>query len=242
MRGASASEEEHAEVPAPPDAAAAGRRTRMQLQRVEPMRVAQQEQSEEEEERSSDDQASELSQESDSDSDSDFGEGTSHPEGRPRSGGAVKGLGRGTGPSQGLGTRPGQQFTAAAAGFDPLAPLPPPASEVLIPIKDAPPLVMPAAAFAHLVSAYNIMRAFSWQLRLSPFPIEVRSLSQAPGSPTRNSTHSYYTPGLLLPLSTPQPDIFVSPVHAYTQQGVACGRCIAMARQFLGCNPTLLTS
>lgn len=34
-------------------------------------------------------------------------------------------------------------------------------------------VVVPATAFADLVSAYNILRAFSWQIHLSPFSLQV---------------------------------------------------------------------
>jgi hypothetical protein len=42
--------------------------------------------------------------------------------------------------------------------------------------EDGQPVSISAAAFADLVSAYHTLRAFSWQLRLSPFSLQVREL------------------------------------------------------------------
>lgn len=47
-----------------------------------------------------------------------------------------------------------------------------------------PPVPMSGAAFAHLISAYNILRAFSWQLRLSPFSLQELIVGLASGRPS----------------------------------------------------------
>lgn len=36
------------------------------------------------------------------------------------------------------------------------------------------PVTVPGSAFADIVEAYNVVRAFSWQLKLSPFSLQVR--------------------------------------------------------------------
>jgi hypothetical protein len=50
---------------------------------------------------------------------------------------------------------------------------PPPPDQAVIPVKDGSEITVSAKAFADILSAYNVLRAFSWQLRLSPFSIEV---------------------------------------------------------------------
>jgi len=39
--------------------------------------------------------------------------------------------------------------------------------------KLTPNISVPAAAFSSAVGAYAVLRAFSWQLRLSPFSLQV---------------------------------------------------------------------
>lgn len=56
----------------------------------------------------------------------------------------------------------------------PSEPPPPQLGPVTIPAKDGPPVQLSAEAFSLLMGAYATLRAFSWQLRLSPFTIEVR--------------------------------------------------------------------
>lgn len=44
--------------------------------------------------------------------------------------------------------------------------------------EGAAAIEIPGEVFADLLAAYNILRSFSWQLKLSPFSLKVRSVSQ----------------------------------------------------------------
>ena len=68
---------------------------------------------------------------------------------------------------------PLNEFEAADDDSKPPSDPPPPPQQAVIPLKDGSQLTISARAFADIVSAYNVLRAFSWQLRLSPFSIEV---------------------------------------------------------------------
>ncbi|KXZ44090.1 hypothetical protein GPECTOR_74g704 [Gonium pectorale] len=47
----------------------------------------------------------------------------------------------------------------------------------------APPLEIPGPVFADIVSAYNILRSFSWQLKLSPFSLTDLCIAMCAGQP-----------------------------------------------------------
>lgn len=83
------------------------------------------------------------------------------------------------------GRGPGRPKGTALDRGDVLGPNMPPLPEDVEPLMavvprgpDTPPAALSSTAVAHLTSAYNVLRSFSWQLKLSPFPLQVRCHAQ----------------------------------------------------------------
>ncbi len=73
----------------------------------------------------------------------------------------------------------GRALDGPGAAALPSLPADAPSCTVEVTDEDLHTVVVPGTAFADLLGAYHILRAFSWQLKLSPFSLQVRGRAGA---------------------------------------------------------------